>query len=59
MKSLDIKLNLLQTKVYYLLGELLGIGKNLSVEERNKVITIVELIDEELNKFIKSFSEKK
>jgi len=59
MKSLDVKLNLLQTKVYYLLGELLGIGKNLSVEEKNKIITIVELIDEELNKFVKSFSEKK
>jgi len=59
MQSLDVKLNLLQTKVYYLLGQLLSIGKNLSVEEKNKVITIVELIDEELNKFIKSFSEKK
>ena len=59
MRSLDVKLNLLQTKVYYLLGQLLSIGKNLSVEEKNKVITIVELIDKELNKFIKSFSEKK
>jgi len=59
MQSLDVKLNLLQTKVYYLLGQLLSIGKNLSAEEKNKVITIVELIDEELNKFIKSFSEKK
>ena len=58
MKSLDVKLNLLQTKVYYLLGELLGIGENLSVEERNKIITIVELIDEELDKFVKSFKEK-
>ena len=58
MRSLDIKLNLLQTKIYYLLGQLLSIGKNLSVEEKNKVITIVELIDEELEKFLKSFKEK-
>ena len=58
MQSLDVKLNLLQTKIYYLLGELLSIGKNLPSEEKNKVITIVELIDEELDKFIKSFSEK-
>jgi len=59
MQSIDIKLNLLQTKVYYLLGELLGVGEKLPVEERDKIITIVELIDEELNKFIKSFKEKK
>jgi len=58
MQSLDVKLNLLQTKVYYLLGQLLSIGKNLSVEEKNKVITIVELIDKELEKFLKSFKEK-
>ena len=38
MKSLDVKLNFLQTKIYYLLGELLGIGENLSVEEKNKII---------------------
>jgi hypothetical protein len=58
MQSLDVKLNLLQTKVYYLLGQLLSIGKKLSVEEKNKVITIVELIDKELEKFLKSFKEK-
>jgi len=38
---------------------LLGVGEKLPVEERDKIITIVELIDEELNKFIKSFKEKK
>ena len=58
MQSLDVKLNLLQTKVYYLLRQLLSIGKKLSVEEKNKVITIVELIDKEWEKFFKSFKEK-
>jgi len=57
--QLDIKLNLLQTKVYFLLGKLLGLSKNLPSDEATELITIVKLLDEEIEKFIKSFSEKK
>jgi hypothetical protein len=59
MQSLDVKLNLLQTKVYFLLGKLLGLSKDLPTEKGMELMTIVKLIDEELDKFIKSFSEKK
>jgi len=58
MQLLDVKLNLLQTKVYFLLGKLLGLSKDLPSEKGMEVMTIVKLIDEELEKFLKSFKEK-
>jgi hypothetical protein len=58
MQSLDVKLNLLQTKVYFLLGKLLGVSKDLPAEKGMEIMTIVKLIDEELEKFVKSFKEK-
>jgi hypothetical protein len=58
MQSLDVKLNLLQTKVYFLLGKLLGLSKDLPSEKGMEIMTIVKLIDEELEKFVKSFKEK-
>jgi hypothetical protein len=57
MKSLDVKLNLLQTKVYFLLGKLLGLSKDLPPDEATKFLAIIQLLDEELEKFVKSFKK--
>ena len=58
MDKLDIKLNLLQTKFYFLLGQLVAKAKKLPAEEGLEILTIVEMMNEELNKFLNSFKEK-
>ena len=58
MSKLDVKLNLLQAKFYYLFGKLLEKVRKLPLEEGNEMLAILQLMEEELDKFLDSFREK-
>ena len=58
MNKLDVRLNLLATKFYFLLGMLIGKSKSLPPKESVEFLTILELMKEEIDKFLDSFREK-